>query len=91
MVGAWLPSFSKSQRSPQDEACFGLLPSNEHALMPIRSVPGVFRFFVVLLCPSAVLCFLFAQVAIADQTHQMVADRLKKLTSDLVSFEQVRP
>ncbi|CAM9797079.1 unnamed protein product [Ectocarpus sp. 4 AP-2014] len=27
-------------------------------------------------------------VAIADQTHQMVADRLKRLTTDLASFEQ---
>lgn len=28
------------------------------------------------------------KVAIADQTHQMVADRLKRLTTDLASFEQ---
>lgn len=30
-----------------------------------------------------------SQVAIADQTHQMVADRLKRLTTDLTAFEQV--
>ncbi|CAM9968137.1 unnamed protein product [Ectocarpus sp. 12 AP-2014] len=30
------------------------------------------------------------KVAIADQTHQMVADRLKRLTTDLASFEQQR-
>lgn len=29
------------------------------------------------------------QVAIAEQTHQMVADRLKRLTTDLATFEQV--
>ncbi|CAM9785035.1 unnamed protein product, partial [Ectocarpus sp. 13 AM-2016] len=33
--------------------------------------------------------FVLSQVAIADQTHQMVADRLKRLTTDLASFEQV--